>query len=1561
MRQRIEDVYLALTGGNKDQAVGLAKIRDAFPDVDRKTLDTALAGFLSGDKEGRGTGYLMRNDDPRQLNQADHDAAYAPMGEPFHALWLSSRTPQNAPEPAPAAKESIKGTLGLKDGKVAPVELAQSNLPTDQPPEGEPATQENPRRKLTRDEQIAEDRRLSEENAASRAQFDGQVRDLALQNMREQAAARDSAPLTGVNPDALRAAAAGSGVVRTVPHTALPVGAEPAAPAAPALKRPSLEEFEKRWRAQKSDDPKPLDFSNKLSPDGVETPQASPDQGVMDAADAGGNVLHALSHIANTSPDRTQSELAAHLFEKTQEIGGKTSLHPGEGVGDVPEGWERRAQYDPQGDTISLGRTAGAAQDVMHEAVHPLIQHAADANSPGWRVFKKLFQRVSDEASSETKADPTMAYAFGAPVPEGTEAATAHDMRAREFMAEAWGNPDLQAYIKSQNPGLWQSIQNAYFRMIGAPERMKPSFKDLMDVSKQVMEENAKLKLTDGRDPVPGREPTAGSVPHSLDVVNRLSPITDKIREKFDGIPMEAFSKMDHLGPNAMEGFRKIKAYVTTLGHIGWELKRYGLGQGEVHDQLNRDRSMIASNMAQVGASADTAIAKLSPRQREQVNDLMAYSPLDIDPTKSPQEHTWLTGKANYADLMSTVAEANKAYRDAKASGAAGPYEMARAVMDGTGYAEAYSRLYHGMRQSNPGIANSVPNAVRAFKDLSAVHGDPVAAREFWKDQLTSLRGLAAETVRANPESQAALSSSVREADLRVGQIENGAAYFSAQHGDGDYFAGARIATGPDGQVKPEAIAAVSDALRAAKFDGLVIRKDLGSDRIFFRVDTPAQQRDAARVLQTLEKAGHIVKNDDGSTTIKSGRVSDPSAMSGIGPKALEHDIAALIAQQPEPPEGADATTKAAYADAHEQAISAMIRQWLGSLPNNSLSTVLQERKGVQGHGQDMVDAFRRRVLKGASSVADYGTRADVSQNLQSLRSGIAALKEDPAAQVDGRATSAQIYADEIYTREANKAWTQSNPYLDAAQAAVSTLHVGSSPAVGLMMLSQIPMYTVPQLVKNFPYRRVIPMLGKTSNEAFKTVRAVMAGEYGSTGGFSHADLVKEIGKEAADFHMAISNGGGYTGGTFTHMMADNIEGSSPGTQKAVGWANGIGRYTELLPRVWTAAAARDLYNSLPKERQLQLAPTAEEYALRSVLASQKDYSSSATSRFTGKAGPFGPMTPLMLSFTAFQTRALENIYREVNGVLGRIGATPEERKTNQTESGKWLLGHAAATMTLAGTLGLPGAALMAGAYDKIATALTGQDDTNVEAAYRKWLDGVFGPQVGGAVARGVPRLAGIDLSDVGFQNIIPFTRLMTDKRKFEDAENDFLHSMSGAAFGDVMNVGLGARDVMNGDYMLGLQKIVPEALRSMVEAYRAETLGYINKDGTPLPLQPTHLENLLQAVGIEPARKADYDEVRKAEQGLNAQRQYRSNNIERHLMLAQSTQDSDAQSYWRGQALDYMRNNPGLPGPLQGFTSQYRRQMDQGAMARGFGMPLGVKPNDLAARSLTDFGAWRQ
>jgi hypothetical protein len=32
----------------------------------------------------------MRHDDPGQLDQADHDAAFSPAGEPFHVIWIAS-------------------------------------------------------------------------------------------------------------------------------------------------------------------------------------------------------------------------------------------------------------------------------------------------------------------------------------------------------------------------------------------------------------------------------------------------------------------------------------------------------------------------------------------------------------------------------------------------------------------------------------------------------------------------------------------------------------------------------------------------------------------------------------------------------------------------------------------------------------------------------------------------------------------------------------------------------------------------------------------------------------------------------------------------------------------------------------------------------------------------------------------------------------------------------------------------------------------------------------------------------------------------------------------------------------------------------------------------------------------------------------------------------------------------------------------------------------------------------------------------------------------------------
>ncbi len=86
LRKRIEEAYLAATDGRKNQPVRLARLRAELSDLDRATVDAALSRILKGDKKAA----LMRHDDPRQLDQADHEAAFSPAGEPFHVIWISS-------------------------------------------------------------------------------------------------------------------------------------------------------------------------------------------------------------------------------------------------------------------------------------------------------------------------------------------------------------------------------------------------------------------------------------------------------------------------------------------------------------------------------------------------------------------------------------------------------------------------------------------------------------------------------------------------------------------------------------------------------------------------------------------------------------------------------------------------------------------------------------------------------------------------------------------------------------------------------------------------------------------------------------------------------------------------------------------------------------------------------------------------------------------------------------------------------------------------------------------------------------------------------------------------------------------------------------------------------------------------------------------------------------------------------------------------------------------------------------------------------------------------------
>lgn len=86
VRTRIEAAYLALTEGQKAQAVRLSALRAHLSELDRATVDAGLAAILAGDPTAR----LSQLSDPKSLSADEREAAFTPAGEPFHIIWIQS-------------------------------------------------------------------------------------------------------------------------------------------------------------------------------------------------------------------------------------------------------------------------------------------------------------------------------------------------------------------------------------------------------------------------------------------------------------------------------------------------------------------------------------------------------------------------------------------------------------------------------------------------------------------------------------------------------------------------------------------------------------------------------------------------------------------------------------------------------------------------------------------------------------------------------------------------------------------------------------------------------------------------------------------------------------------------------------------------------------------------------------------------------------------------------------------------------------------------------------------------------------------------------------------------------------------------------------------------------------------------------------------------------------------------------------------------------------------------------------------------------------------------------
>jgi hypothetical protein len=262
--------------------------------------------------------------------------------------------------------------------------------------------------------------------------------------------------------------------------------------------------------------------------------------------------------------------------------------------------------------------------------------------------------------------------------------------------------------------------------------------------------------------------------------------------------------------------------------------------------------------------------------------------------------------------------------------------------------------------------------------------------------------------------------------------------------------------------------------------------------------------------------------------------------------------------------------------------------------------------------------------------------------------------------------------------------------------------------------------------------------------------------------------------------------------------------------------------------------------------------------------------------------------------------------------------------------------------------------------FDRLADWATGEDSWDITASYRNYLASTFGKDAGEMIARGAPRGAGIDLDHLGEGKIAPGSTtitMLTEKRKMADAEKDWLKSMAGSAVGMGMNYAMGLRDMMNGDYLQGAIKFAPEAVKGAAEATQLGVHGFTDAKGVRLPITASAMDIALKAVGIDPAKEAEYSEAKGVSAGLTAMRTARSANITQHLVKATMQGNPADLQAWEQQAVEYQHDHPGMTSPLMDLGRTLQMSLRNQSLAKALGTPLGVNPRDVVGRGMTNFG----
>lgn len=556
-----------------------------------------------------------------------------------------------------------------------------------------------------------------------------------------------------------------------------------------------------------------------------------------------------------------------------------------------------------------------------------------------------------------------------------------------------------------------------------------------------------------------------------------------------------------------------------------------------------------------------------------------------------------------------------------------------------------------------------------------------------------------------------------------------------------------------------------------------------------------------------------------------------------------------------------------------QAARESLAKLYLQTLPDTNAMKNQMKRENVAGFSKNMLRNVAAYTRREAHYLSRLEHMDDMTSTLMQMERG--------AKEGDSPLKATELYNEMAKRHVASMNYTET-PIQDAIARLSFAYQLGVSPAFLLTNMSQPWMLSAPMMVGRHGMGAV-GELGRAFGEVSRNLSTAIK----ENGIHTELDLSKF--KPAERKMMETLQKQGLMDVTMEADLGAYERGGDP-TSKTSRFSRALAvapHQVEVVNRAMTALAAYRM------EIAKGATPEAATHYAEQVLAKTHfDYSNiNAPRPFRPGVLPFGKLITQYRKYQVGVISLLANQFKQATK-----GATAAEK----AEARRALIGTVAMHLLVSGAMGIPGATTVMGGMN-LAHKLFGDDDKpfDAESEFRNFLANSMGVEAGAAFSKGLPMLAGLDLSrKVGLGDVLqPVSMGGGTPKTYSDLGKEMLVAGLGPAVGQGINMLQGLDFMGSGQYSKAFEKFLPKSMADLLKSARYGREGITTNKGD-VSIDPSRVDpwdQAIAAIGFTPSLVSERGAAVAAVNAAKTEINNRRDELMRDWVKAYTEKDSGA------------------------------------------------------------------